>query len=67
MLYSWIDGDGISHHIYPSAGTLDEHMHLLRPALTRLFKEDAPVDKRRAAIKTLTRLIPHVQVGTGLI
>lgn len=38
-------------------------MHLLLPALIRLFKEDAPVDLRRAAIKTLTRLIPLVQVG----
>lgn len=44
-------------------GTLDEHMHLLLPALIRLFKVDAPVDIRRAAIKTLTRLIPRVQVG----
>ncbi|CAN0830284.1 Serine/threonine-protein kinase TOR [Linum grandiflorum] len=40
------------------AGTLDEHMHLLFPALIRLFKMDAPVDIRRATIKTLTRLIP---------
>ncbi|CAN0880249.1 Serine/threonine-protein kinase TOR [Linum grandiflorum] len=47
-------------------GTLDEHMHLLFPALIRLFKVDAPVDIRRAAIKTLTRLIPRVQV-TGYI
>ncbi|CAN1302704.1 Serine/threonine-protein kinase TOR [Linum perenne] len=46
--------------------TLDEHMHLLFPALIRLFKVDAPVDIRRAAIKTLTRLIPRVQV-TGHI
>lgn len=38
-------------------------MHLLLPALIRLFKVDAPVDIRRAAIKTLTRLIPRVQVG----
>lgn len=44
-------------------GTLDEHMHLLLPALIRLFKVDASVDIRRAAIKTLTRLIPRVQVG----
>ncbi|KAI9108059.1 hypothetical protein K1719_020932 [Acacia pycnantha] len=47
-------------------GTLDEHMHLLLPALVRLFKVDASVDMRRAAIKTLTRLIPCVQV-TGHI
>jgi hypothetical protein len=45
------------------AGTLDEHMHLLLPALIRLFKVDTSVDIRRAAIKTLTRLIPRVQVG----
>ncbi|KAL2349528.1 hypothetical protein Fmac_003528 [Flemingia macrophylla] len=47
-------------------GTLDEHMHLLLPALIRLFKVDASVDIRRAAIKTLTSLIPRVQV-TGHI
>ncbi|CAL2279479.1 unnamed protein product [Prunus armeniaca] len=47
-------------------GTLDEHMHLLLPALIRLFKVDASVDIRRAAIKTLTKLIPRVQV-TGHI
>ncbi|KAM1986966.1 hypothetical protein ACFX15_034290 [Malus domestica] len=41
-------------------------MHLLLPALIRLFKVDASVDIRRAAIKTLTKLIPHVQV-TGHI
>lgn len=45
------------------AGTLDEHMHLLLPALIRLFKVDASVEIRRAAIKTLTRLIPRVQVS----
>ena len=45
-------------------GTLDEHMHLLLPALIRLFKVDASVDIRRAAIKTLTELIPRVQVGS---
>ncbi|KAM1650754.1 hypothetical protein ACFXTH_003293 [Malus domestica] len=44
-------------------GTLDEHMHLLLPALIRLFKVDASVDIRRAAIKTLTKLIPRVQVA----
>ncbi|BFG42177.1 hypothetical protein CerSpe_284510 [Prunus speciosa] len=47
-------------------GTLDEHMHLLLPALIRLFKVDASVEIRRAAIKTLTKLIPRVQV-TGHI
>lgn len=48
-------------------GTLDEHMHLLLPALIRLFKVDASVDVRRAAIKTLTRLIPRVQVDNCII
>nr|GEW20723.1 serine/threonine-protein kinase TOR isoform X2 [Tanacetum cinerariifolium] len=43
-------------------GTLDEHMHLLLPALIRLFIVDASVDIRRAAIKTLIRIIPRVQV-----
>ncbi|CAH1430053.1 unnamed protein product [Lactuca virosa] len=43
-------------------GTLDEHIHLLLPALIRLFKVDASVDISRAAIKTLIRLIPRVQV-----
>lgn len=38
-------------------------MHLLLPALIRLFKVDASVEIRRAAIKTLTRLIPRVQVS----
>jgi FKBP12-rapamycin complex-associated protein len=41
-------------------------MHLLLPALIRLFKVDAPVAIRRDAIKTLTRVIPCVQV-TGHI
>ncbi|CAI9104219.1 OLC1v1002849C2 [Oldenlandia corymbosa var. corymbosa] len=57
---------GILHTIEVFGGTLDEHMHLLLPALIRLFKVDASVDVRRAAIKTLTRLIPCVQV-TGHI
>lgn len=56
----------ILHTLEVFGGTLDEHMHLLLPALIRLFKVDAPVDIRRAAIKTLTRLIPCVQV-TGHI
>lgn len=43
-------------------GTLDEHMHFLLPVLIRLLKADAPTEIRRAVIKTLTRLIPHVQV-----
>ncbi|XP_042517087.1 serine/threonine-protein kinase TOR isoform X2 [Macadamia integrifolia] len=52
----------ILHTIEVFGGTLDEHMHLLLPALIRLFKVDASVDIRRAGIKTLTRLIPRVQV-----
>ncbi|CAA2983774.1 serine threonine- kinase TOR isoform X1 [Olea europaea subsp. europaea] len=56
----------ILHTLEVFGGTLDEHMHLLLPALIRLFKVDASVDVRRAAIKTLTRLIPRVQV-TGHI
>ncbi|KAL1564547.1 non-specific serine/threonine protein kinase [Salvia divinorum] len=47
-------------------GTLDEHMHLLLPALIRIFKANASVEVRCAAIRTLIRLIPRVQV-TGHI
>ncbi|XP_047947439.1 serine/threonine-protein kinase TOR-like isoform X2 [Salvia hispanica] len=47
-------------------GTLDEHMHLLLPALIRIFKANAPVEVRCAAIRTLIRLISRVQV-TGHI
>ncbi|KAL8151366.1 LOW QUALITY PROTEIN: hypothetical protein V2J09_021174 [Rumex salicifolius] len=53
----------ILHTLEVFGGTLDEHMHLLLPALIRLFKVDATVEIRRAAIKTLTRLIPRVQVS----
>ncbi|XP_027362305.1 serine/threonine-protein kinase TOR isoform X2 [Abrus precatorius] len=56
----------ILHTVEVFGGTLDEHMHLLLPALIRLFKVDASVDIRRASIKTLIRLIPRVQV-TGHI
>ncbi|XP_059653076.1 serine/threonine-protein kinase TOR-like isoform X1 [Cornus florida] len=56
----------ILHTLEVFGGTLDEHMHLLLPALIRLFKVDASVETRRASIKTLTRLIPCVQV-TGHI
>ncbi|XP_020217117.1 serine/threonine-protein kinase TOR [Cajanus cajan] len=56
----------ILHTLEVFGGTLDEHMHLLLPALIRLFKVDASVDIRRAGIKTLTCLIPRVQV-TGHI
>lgn len=52
----------ILHTLEVFGGTLDEHMHLLFPALIRLFKVDASLDIRRAAIKTLTKLIPRVQV-----
>lgn len=38
-------------------------MHLLLPALIHLFKVDGLVEIRRAAIKTLTKLIPRVQVS----
>ncbi|KAK8942075.1 Serine/threonine-protein kinase TOR [Platanthera guangdongensis] len=53
----------ILHTFEVFGGTLDEHMHLLFPALIRLFKVDASVDIRRHAIKTLTKLIPRVQVS----
>ncbi|XP_010557538.1 PREDICTED: serine/threonine-protein kinase TOR isoform X2 [Tarenaya hassleriana] len=56
----------ILHTLEVFGGTLDEHMRLLLPALIRLFKVDAPIAIRRDAIKTLTRLIPCVQV-TGHI
>ncbi|XP_019183667.1 PREDICTED: serine/threonine-protein kinase TOR isoform X1 [Ipomoea nil] len=52
----------ILHTLEVFGGTLDEHMHLLLPALIRLFKVDASVEVRRGAIKTLMRLIPRVQV-----
>jgi hypothetical protein len=48
-----------------NSGSVDEHMYLLLPALVRLFRPDvsnAPLDIRRAAIKTLGRLLPCVQV-----
>lgn len=50
---------------YCYSGSVDEHMYLLLPALVRLFRPDvsnAPLDIRRAAIKTLGRLLPCVQV-----
>ncbi|KAM6558952.1 hypothetical protein CsatA_028191 [Cannabis sativa] len=56
----------ILHTLEVFGGTLDEHMHLLLPALIRLFKMEASVKIRRAAINTLTRLISRVQV-TGHI
>ncbi|GAB2247138.1 hypothetical protein Droror1_Dr00007020 [Drosera rotundifolia] len=53
----------ILHTLEVFGGTLDEHMHLLLPALIRLFKVEASVDIRHAAINTLTSLIPRVQVS----
>lgn len=47
------------------SGSVDEHMYLLLPALVRLFRPDvsnAPLEIRRAAIQTLGRLLPCVQV-----
>ncbi|ERM95810.1 serine/threonine-protein kinase TOR isoform X2 [Amborella trichopoda] len=58
--YSYVPD--ILHTLEVFGGNLDEHMHLLLPALIRLFKVDAAVNIRRAAIKTLTELIPRVQV-----
>ncbi|XP_038982974.1 serine/threonine-protein kinase TOR isoform X1 [Phoenix dactylifera] len=52
----------ILHTLEVFGGTLDEHMHLLLPALIRLFKVDASVDIKHRAINTLTKLIPRVQV-----
>ncbi|ONK75400.1 uncharacterized protein A4U43_C03F16460 [Asparagus officinalis] len=53
----------ILHTLEVFGGTLDEHMHLLLPALIRLFKVEASIDVRRRAINTLTKLIPRVQVS----
>ncbi|KAH9295237.1 hypothetical protein KI387_038825, partial [Taxus chinensis] len=56
----------ILHTLEMFGSTLDEHMHLLLPALVRVFRpdnSDAPVEIRRAAMKTLTNLIPRVQVS----
>ncbi|CAN6449978.1 unnamed protein product [Victoria cruziana] len=52
----------ILHTLEVFGGTLDGHMHLLLPAILRLLKVDASVEIRRAAIKTITKLIPCVQV-----
>lgn len=62
--YSYVPA--ILHTLEIFGGTLDEHMHLLLPALVRLFRpdaSDASVEIRRAAIKTLTKLIPRVQIS----
>ncbi|PKA52204.1 Serine/threonine-protein kinase TOR [Apostasia shenzhenica] len=53
----------ILHTFDVFGGTLDEHMHLLFPALIRLLKIDASTEVKRNAIKTLTKLIPRVQVS----
>ncbi|KAG0576661.1 hypothetical protein KC19_5G097200 [Ceratodon purpureus] len=59
----------VLHTFEVLGGSVDEHMYLLLPALVRLFRPDvsnAPLDIRRAAIKTLGRLLPCVQVS-GLV
>ncbi|XP_072960137.1 serine/threonine-protein kinase TOR [Typha angustifolia] len=53
----------ILHTLEVFGGTLDEHMHLLLPALIRLFKVEASIGTRHRAIVTLTKLIPRVQVS----
>ncbi|KAF3328854.1 Serine/threonine-protein kinase TOR [Carex littledalei] len=53
----------ILHTLEVFGGTLDVHMHLVFPALIRLFRVEASVDIRRHAIHTLTKLIPRVQVS----
>lgn len=56
----------ILHTLEVFGGNLDEHMHLLLPALIHLFRpgvSDAPIEIKRATIKTLTRLLPVVQVS----
>ncbi|CAA0814247.1 Serine/threonine-protein kinase TOR, partial [Striga hermonthica] len=53
----------ILHTLEVFGGTLDDHMHLLLPALVPIFKLDASIEVRRAAIRTLTKLIPRVQVS----
>lgn len=55
----------VLHTFEVFGGSMEEHMHLLLPALVRLFRpglSDAPLDIRRAALRTLTRLLPAVQV-----
>ncbi|BBN14806.1 serine/threonine-protein kinase mTOR [Marchantia polymorpha subsp. ruderalis] len=56
----------VLHTFEVFGGSLDEHMHLLLPALVRLFRPDvsnAPIEIRSAAIKTLARLLPRMQVS----
>ncbi|XP_057821315.1 serine/threonine-protein kinase TOR isoform X2 [Cryptomeria japonica] len=62
--YSYLPA--ILHTLEIFGSTLDEQMHLLLPALIRIFRPDnsnVPVEIRRAAMKTLTKLIPRVQVS----
>ncbi|XP_024379368.1 serine/threonine-protein kinase TOR [Physcomitrium patens] len=59
----------VLHTFEVLGGSVDEHMYLILPALVRLFRPDvsnAPLEIRRAAIKTLGRLLPCVQVS-GLV
>lgn len=45
-------------------------MYLLLPTLVRLFRPDisnAPPEIRRAAIKTLGRILPSMQVGSVVL
>lgn len=56
----------ILHTLEVFGSNLDEHMHVLLPALIRLFRpdiSDAPLEIRRATIKTLTHLLPALQVS----
>ncbi|KAJ4809422.1 Serine/threonine-protein kinase [Rhynchospora pubera] len=53
----------ILHTLEVFGGTLDVHMHLVFPALIRLFRVEASTEIRRHAIRTLTKLIPRVQVS----
>eukprot|EP00897_Mesotaenium_endlicherianum_P005918 jgi/Mesen1/5354/ME000267S04502 len=55
----------VLHAFEVFGGSMDEHMHLLLPALVRLFKpglSDAPLEIRKAALRTLARLLPTMQV-----
>ncbi|CAI7855818.1 unnamed protein product [Closterium sp. NIES-53] len=47
-------------------GDMEPHMHLLLPAVVRLFKpgvSDVPLPIQRAAVRTLTRLLPALHVA----
>eukprot|EP00252_Welwitschia_mirabilis_P018999 TRINITY_DN4284_c0_g1_i1.p1 TRINITY_DN4284_c0_g1~~TRINITY_DN4284_c0_g1_i1.p1 ORF type:complete len:1768 (+),score=306.64 TRINITY_DN4284_c0_g1_i1:368-5305(+) len=65
--YSYVPA--ILHTLEIFGCTLDGHMHLLLPVLVRLFRPDAStasVDIKRAAIRTLTKLIPRVQIASHI-